>query len=233
MLHFSLSPISIFVGSVLGLTQATGLAPSVKAPTQSEAKLNLVTVASIKSFEAKADELVLTATRSTKHLVIIDAGVPDKAVFYRDLYAETEIFELHADESGIKQLEELLGRYQQLESVSIFSHGRSGELQLGNSQINTTVIENNPQFMTVFKGALKSGGDVFFYGCDIGKGSQGDQFLTLFSQSTDLDVAASNDLTGNRNKGGDWDLEIVKGDVDFADRPFSEHALIDFSEVLA
>ncbi|WP_076419104.1 Ig-like domain-containing protein [Colwellia sp. UCD-KL20] len=233
MLHFSLSPISIVVGSVLGLTQTAGFAQSVQVPVQSEFKLTPLIVPSINSFKAKADDLVLATASSVKHLVIIDAGVPDKTLFYRDLYAETDIIELHADESGIKQIEELLGGYQQLESVSIFSHGRSGELQLGNSQINTRVIENNPQFMAVFKGALKSGGDVFFYGCDIGKGSQGDQFLTLFSQSTDLDVAASNDLTGNRNKGGDWDLEIVKGDVDFADRPFSERALIDFSEVLA
>nr|MDC2855043.1 DUF4347 domain-containing protein [Ningiella sp. W23] len=162
MLHFSLSPISIFIGSVLGLTQATGLAPSVKAPTQSEANFNLAPQVSIKSFEANADDLTLTVTRDTKHLVIIDAEVPDKAVFYRDLNAETEIVELNADESGINQLEELLGRYQQLESVSIFSHGRSGELQLGNSQINTEVIESNPQFMAVFKEAVKPGGDVFF-----------------------------------------------------------------------
>ena len=233
MLKFSLSPISIVVGSVLGLTQTAGIAQSVQVPVQSEFKLTPLIVPSINSFKAKADDLVLTAASSVNHLVIIDAGVPDKALFYSDLNAETEIVELNADESGINQLEELLGRYQQLESVSIFSHGRSGELQLGNSQINTVVIESNPQLMAVFKGAVKPGGDVFFYGCDIGKGLQGDQFLTLFSQSTELDVAASNDLTGNSHKGGDWDLEIVKGDVDFADRPFSERALIDFSEVLA
>ncbi|MGO2127430.1 MAG: Ig-like domain-containing protein, partial [Pseudoalteromonas prydzensis] len=243
MLHFSLSPISIFVGSALGLIQPANVAASeyVQLPAQPQHSVSMpkpsqITTAKVISEQSQVsaeNDLVIESANAIKHLIIIDAAVPDKNLLYKQRYSATEIVELRADESGIKQLEALLGGYRDLQSVSIFSHGRSGEVQLGNSTINTAVVETNAQFMRVFKGAIRSGGDVFFYGCDVGKDTQGEQFLTLFSQATDLDVAASNDLTGNSSKGGDWDLEVIKGDIDFANRPFSELALIDFSDVLA
>ncbi|MFY8325389.1 tandem-95 repeat protein, partial [Pseudoalteromonas sp. ZZD1] len=243
MLHFSLSPISIFVGSALGLTQAADVVASeyVQLPVQPQHSVSMFKPSQVNAGKVKSEqlvapsknELVLESANVIKHLIIIDAAVPDKSLLYGQRQTGTEIVELQADESGIKQLEALLVDYHDLQSVSIFAHGRSGEVILGNSSINTAVVETNTQFMRAFKGAVRSGGDIFFYGCDVGKDTQGEQFLTMFNQATDLDVAASDDLTGNASKGGDWDLEIVKGDVDFANRPFSEHALQDFSDVLA
>ncbi|MDN3388538.1 Ig-like domain-containing protein, partial [Pseudoalteromonas sp. APC 4017] len=243
MLHFSLSPISIFVGSALGLTQVAGVTVSEYAqlPAQPEHSVSVFRSGQVSKDKVKREQsvapgendLVIESANVIKHLIIIDAAVPDKSLLYGQRKIGTEIVELQANESGIKQLEALLVDYHNLQSVSIFAHGRSGEVLLGNSSINTAVVEKNTQFMQAFKGAVASGGDIFFYGCDVGKDTQGEQFLTVFNQATDLDVAASDDLTGNASKGGDWDLEIVKGDVDFANRPFSEHALQDFSDVLA
>ncbi|MEI5617403.1 DUF4347 domain-containing protein, partial [Streptomyces brasiliscabiei] len=85
----------------------------------------------------------------------IDAAVPDKSLLYGQRQTGTEIVELQADESGIKQLEALLVDYHDLQSVSIFAHGRSGEVILGNSSINTAVVETNTQFMRAFKGAVR------------------------------------------------------------------------------
>ncbi len=79
-------------------------------------------------------------------------------------------------------------------------------------------------------GALKEGADLLLYGCDLASGTAGEELLELIQQNTHLDVAASNDLTGNLAQNGDWDLEIQQGQID-TQLAFSEKALMDFSWV--
>ena len=52
------------------------------------------------------------------------------------------------------------------------------------------------------------------------------------SELTGADVAASNDLTGNQALGGDWDLEIVTGQIESA-VPFDLEAMEDYDYTLA
>ena len=80
--------------------------------------------------------------------------------------------------------------------------------------------------------SLKPNADILFYGCDLAKGQKGEAFLDIFQANAHVDIAASNDLTGNADTGGDWDLEIQRGVID-TEQPFSEIALKDFSTVLA
>ena len=52
------------------------------------------------------------------------------------------------------------------------------------------------------------------------------------SELTGADVAASNDLTGNAAKGGDWDLEIATGKIEAA-VPFNSGGDEDYEYTLA
>lgn len=55
---------------------------------------------------------------------------------------------------------------------------------------------------------------ILLYGCNVAQGQTGIDFISKLAQTTGVDVAASNDLTGNANKGGDWILEATSGEID-------------------
>ena len=48
-------------------------------------------------------------------------------------------------------------------------------------------------------------------GCKIGADLE---FVETLAQLTQADIAASNDLTGNKDNGGDWQLEINLGEIE-------------------
>ena len=56
--------------------------------------------------------------------------------------------------------------------------------------------------------------DILFYGCDLAGNAEGEQFIESISGITGADVAASDDLTGAEELGGDWDLELNVGMIE-------------------
>ena len=102
---------------------------------------------------------------------------------------------------------------------------------LGNQEIDAEILQENVSAFVSLNNAVKEGGDLLFYGCELAKDEEGDDFLSIIKNNTHLDVAASNNLTGNNAAGGDWELEVQKGDIEAI--PLKESiALKDFTGVL-
>ncbi len=179
-----------------------------------------------------ADSLELTALSPVSELVVVDASVPDKHLFYSQLKPGQKILEIKSDVDGLKQLTSALNEYQHLDALHIISHAESGVLHLGNSKIDSQRLTDEVSLFSTLNSALKPGADIHFYGCDLAAGIQGEEFLDIVQGNTHADIAASNNLTGNADKGGDWELEIQRGQID-SNRQFSALALKDFSDVLA
>lgn len=57
--------------------------------------------------------------------------------------------------------------------------------------------------------SLAAEGDILLYGCKVGAGETRQSFVESMARITRTDVAASDDLTGASDLGGDWQLEVV------------------------
>ena len=57
------------------------------------------------------------------------------------------------------------------------------------------------------------GADLLLFGCNVAETEAGKDFVEQLGRITGVDVAASNDLTGSRNKGGDAELEVTTGTI--------------------
>ncbi|MEG5031535.1 DUF4347 domain-containing protein, partial [Microcoleus sp. AT3-D2] len=134
--------------------------------------------------------------------------------------------------SGIEQITNALANQKDIESVHILSHGSEGSLKLGADVLNGNDIENFNTQLKQWGNALTENGDILLYGCDLAAGETGKNFVKRLSELTGGDVAASNDLTGNQALGGDWDLEIVTGEIEAA-VPFNQEAMKDYEYTLA
>ncbi len=62
--------------------------------------------------------------------------------------------------------------------------------------------------------ALREDADILIYGCNLAAGEAGLQLIDELADLTGADVAASTDLTGDADQGGDWDLEHRSGELE-------------------
>ena len=69
------------------------------------------------------------------------------------------------------------------------------------------------------------------YGCNVGTGAIGQQFVESLAQLTGADVAASDDVTGGVVAGGDWALESTTGPIESA-VPVAEKDLQQYEHTL-
>ncbi|ABC29955.1 uncharacterized protein with a C-terminal OMP (outer membrane protein) domain [Hahella chejuensis KCTC 2396] len=180
---------------------------------------------------AGADELEITNAAAIRELVIIDDAVPEKRRIYEKLEPGVAFATLRPGEDGLAQLRAILSRYRDLRALHVFSHAEDGALYLGDSVVTKETLSREINTLASLDQAMQDGADVMFYGCNLAQSEKGEALLELVSAKARVDVAASDDLTGAERLGGDWDLEIKKGDIDAKPR-FDSIAMVDFTAVL-
>jgi len=147
-------------------------------------------------------------------LVVIDGSIEDSQQLLSGLDPRLETVFLQTHENGITQISEVLADRRDIETIHLVTHGDSGSLQLGNATLDNANIDEFADVLTDWGESLSENADILLYGCNAGEGEAGRRFLDRFSQLTDADMAASDDITGSAALGGDWDLEVQIGTVD-------------------
>lgn len=214
-----------------GSYQRTYLSSSISASTGDLAHTSSALPRDL--VDLSGDKLDIQRAHHVRELVIVDGAVAeaDKSVLRRALKPGVQLVELNSSAAGLPQLINALDGHKNLAAIHIVSHAEAGAILLGNSRITPENIQQEVHAFAALKGAVREGGDLLFYGCDLAANQAGDELLDIISNKTGLDVAASNNLTGNSSLDGDWDLEVKRGNVE-STLAFSEKALADFSSVL-
>ena len=125
-----------------------------------------------------------------------------------------EVVVLESDRDGIEQVSEILSERSDLAAVHFITHGADGQINLGDSWLNGTTLQQNSDAVAGWGNALTETGDILFYGCNIAADSDGQTLLSNIAALTGADVTASVDPTGHTEKGGDWELEYVSGAIE-------------------
>ncbi|RCJ41136.1 hypothetical protein A6769_38805 [Nostoc punctiforme NIES-2108] len=144
-------------------------------------------------------------------LVFIDPKVENYPSLVTGVLPNTSVVILDADQDGIEQISQVLATHQEINSLHIVSHGKSGAIQLGNGWLTRSQLQNYVSQLESWKSRLTGDADILLYGCDVAKGEEGIAFVEQLSQLTGANVAASNNLTGNIEAGGNWNLEVTTG----------------------
>ncbi len=167
---------------------------------------------------AVADSGQVLAVRS--ELVIVDAATPDYQQLLDDLTGDTsagrqfEVLVIDSTINGIDALSQILAQHQDLDALHIISHGAPGSVQLGNTALSADNLADYSEAVSGWGDALSDGADLLFYGCDLAGNAVGEQFVDNVAELTGADVAASSDVTGNAEHGGNWTFEYVSGSVE-------------------
>ncbi|BDI15152.1 hypothetical protein ANSO36C_09540 [Nostoc cf. commune SO-36] len=162
---------------------------------------------------------VLTNSRRTtqtpaRELVFIDAGVENSQQILSGVNPLAEVVYLNDNEDGVEQISQILRERQNIGTIHIVSHGDEAKLQLGTTSLNSKNLKQYAKQIRGWGDALTDTADILVYGCDIAAGNDGKKFVTQLSRLTGADVAASDNLTGASNLGGDWELEYTTGSIE-------------------
>ena len=135
-----------------------------------------------------------------KNIIFVDYAVQGKELLRAYFDPDAEIYYLDSSTDGVKQIAAKLGNHEGVDTIHIISHGDSATLQLGNTKLDTTLMQSKyKDDLSIIGNALSEHGDILIYGCDFGKGLKGRQAVSLLAKATGADVAASDDKQGLPN----------------------------------
>ncbi|MEP3825084.1 DUF4347 domain-containing protein, partial [Marinobacter sp.] len=153
-------------------------------------------------------------------LVFVDADTPDYQQLVDDLLSNSdnsrrfEVIVLDNNSDGVEQITSALQGHQGVNAIHLIAHGEDGAVDLGNTQLNNQNFVAYQAQLQSWANYLDTDADILFYGCDLAASENGQTLIDRIATFTGADIAASNDLTGNADLGGDWELEYSAGQID-------------------
>ncbi|GKV77515.1 hypothetical protein PEC106568_26890, partial [Pectobacterium carotovorum subsp. carotovorum] len=151
-----------------------------------------------------------------KEAVFIDTALTDYQTLVNSVPAGVDVFLLDSSKDGLTQMAIWAETHTGYDAIHILSHGNEGQVRLGNLTLDSATAEARSADLAKLGTALTQDGDLLLYGCDIAQDT-GKSFVSLLSQLTQADIAASDDLTGAIDKGGNWQLETTVGNIETTD----------------
>jgi Ca2+-binding RTX toxin-like protein len=165
-------------------------------------------------------------------LLFVDASVEDYESLLSGLARHGIIIEfIESDVDGIEFITESLSDHKNVTAVHILSHGDTASIDLGTANLNAESTEDYAFDLIVWDLAMVERADILIYGCNVAGNEAGKRFIERIAELTGADTAASDDLTGSAEQGGDWDLEFSMGGIE-TDVPFTQETIDDYSHIL-
>lgn len=153
------------------------------------------------------------ATTVGRSLVFVDTSVQNYQQLLLGLNTDQSVYLIDTQQDGIDQISQVLAGLSDVAAIHIVSHGNVGRLQLGNADLSGDTLGLYTDRLHQWATHLTEDADILLYGCDVAQGDLGATFVQQWATLTGADIAASNNLTGNTNLGGDWTLEVNTGTI--------------------
>jgi Ca2+-binding RTX toxin-like protein len=154
---------------------------------------------------------MLVSSNKSATIAFIDSQIDNYAVLIAGMQPETQIVLLDSNINGIVKITDTL-QQGQYTAVHLITHGSPGCLYLGNSQLNLDTIRNYQQELQSwfrYSSSTPHTSSLLIYGCEVAAGDAGAEFISKLEQLTGAKIAATKTLTGNKNLGGNWQLETT------------------------
>lgn len=217
----SVSPVAVVADSSAPISGNAGLNDQQFLDVVSDTVLPQATQVSESNSNENSVQASGENSEQALELVFIDSGVGNVDQMIADLQSENdadsnrrlEVVVLDSQKDGVAQITLALLQYNDIDGIHIVSHGSDGSVRLGSTTLSLETLDTYRSAISAWQHSLSSEADLLFYGCDLAASNNGREFLNQVSEACRCDVAASEDLTGNAARNGDWDLEYSVGSL--------------------
>lgn len=160
----------------------------------------------------------LSPETQANEIVFVDKSVDNYDQLVVELVdgKDVDIVFLNQSTDGLLQIADALADRTGIAAIHLISHGQAAELHLGSTVLTAESIRSgdHASALTTVRGALTETADLLVYGCNFGAGAAGADAATALADATGADVAASQNDTGTTERGADWQLERVIGEIE-------------------
>ncbi len=152
-------------------------------------------------------------------LVFIDPSVEDYDTLLTGLRPGVEAHVLQGDFTGLEEMAGVLAGRSELTVIHLVCHGVPGALHLSGFRLSLANLEAYTPELCALGAALRAGGELRLYACDVAAGGVGGVFVAKLARLTGAALAASTTPIGHDSLGGNWNLDLQMSAVSAA--PFS------------
>ncbi|HTR86398.1 MAG TPA: DUF4347 domain-containing protein, partial [Reyranella sp.] len=177
---------------------------------------------------------LLPGGSSGQQIVFIDGNVPDAQALAQGVQPGITVVILDPNANGVQEMADYLteNNVQNLAAIQIVSHGEDATVRLGNTIFGLADIGMFSQQLATIGSALQPGGDILFYGCNVGAGTEGLLFEVELSLATGgAHIAAASHDVGAAALGGSWTLDVTDAGIDVGN-PFTATTLANYQGLL-
>ena len=167
--------------------------------------------------------LAAAATPATNEIVFVDQAVEGYEQLVDDILSNAsnsspEIVFIDSTQNGVEQITQVLREQAEagnrFDALHIVSHGDDGVLNLGNETLDSSNVAQYNDAFQQWQAALSGDADLLIYGCDVAATEMGESFVDSLAVALDVDILASDDVTGHDQFGGDWTFEYQVGEIE-------------------
>ncbi len=151
------------------------------------------------------------ASANAPQVVFVENDVANLQSLVSQLPSNYQVVILDSSKDGLAQIAQWAQSHRGYGAIHIISHGQENDLQLGAVQLTTANVASHQAELAAIGQALRLGGDILLYGCDVAKGSDGAALVNAIARESGRVTAGSTDPTGAARLGGDWTLEYATG----------------------
>jgi Domain of unknown function (DUF4347)/FG-GAP-like repeat len=177
---------------------------------------------------------VMSTSKASRQFIFVDFRVPDLATLIRGVARGHRLAILDRSRDGIEQIADALAAedVRDLSAIHIVSHGRPGEVELGSIAVKAANLSPYRELLAAIGASLAPDGAIRLYGCEVGAGTAGRQFLERLSAFTGgANVAAATHVVGASRLGGNWELDASLGSTS-SSPPFGAETLAAYRGLL-
>ena len=174
----------------------------------------------------------------SRQLVVIDERIEGFETLVADITGNEsaatayDVLVVGRDENGFELVSDYLNGLTSYGAIHLVGHGNDNQIQLGSENLSTDTFARYESELQNWNQGLEADADILLYGCEVASSEQGQELVDQISAITGADVAASDDLTGNADLGGDWEFEYTVGLVQ-TDVVFTSQIQADYQGVFA
>ncbi|WP_341734487.1 FG-GAP-like repeat-containing protein, partial [Microcoleus sp. EPA2] len=173
-----------------------------------------------------------TSNKPTE-IVILDPTIPDSQQIAQGIKPHTATYILKNQPDAVEQITTVLAQHTGIAALHIITHGDSGSLYLGTTELNSSNIQNYSYQFQQWRNSLTDNANIILYGCNVAAGDRGNQFLTQLHQLTGANISANSQPTGNSALGGSWDIpQLIPPSSKAPQLALTETTLNNYSGVL-
>jgi len=138
-----------------------------------------------------SDSSSLSTPVASREIVFIDPAVTDYSDLVTGVRSRVEVVVLEATADGVEQISHVLAQHRNLAVVHIVSHGSSGRVQLGASELSLETIDRYSWELQAWAESLINEAELLIYGCEVAQGDRGWVFVNMLHSLTGANVVDS------------------------------------------